>query len=78
MPQWKSPRRDDTLHVYADVSQSNHQWLGFVERLPRPDHRRPWRGVVYNMNGDGEDGHLFFDTCEEAKSWVEVIVRMTN
>lgn len=78
MPKWTTPRRDNTLHVYADGSQSNHTWLGYVERLPRPDNQRPWRGVVSNMLGDGQDGQLFFDTPEDAKAWVATIVRMAT
>ena len=77
MPRWKSPRSDGTLHLYHDDGPSVYD-KGYVERLPRPDHQRPWRGVVFDMHGPRQDGYLFFDTVEDAKAWVEVIVRMTT
>jgi hypothetical protein len=78
MPIWKSRRRDGTLLIYTEQGEKHFMGdLGYVERLPRPDGERPWRGAIFNENLY-DNRYMNFNTCEEAKTWVAVTVRMQS
>jgi len=77
MPIWVSQRRDGTLHVYIERTEPFAATLGYVERLPRPDEQHPWRGVALKKITH-DNMYMNFNTCEEAKTWVEVTVRMST
>jgi hypothetical protein len=78
MPTWKSRRRDGTLLTYTEQGEKHFMGdLGYVERLPRPDEQHPWRGVALKKIPH-DNMHMNFNTCEEAKTWVEVVVRMQS
>ena len=77
MPIWVSQRRDGTLHVYIERTEPFSEDLGYVERLPRPDGERLWRGAIFNENLY-DNMYMNFNTCEEAKTWVAVTVRMQS
>jgi hypothetical protein len=76
MPIWKSQRRDGTLHIYIDSGEHLSVELGYVERLPLPDGQHPWRGVAFSQKFPRDN--MNFNTCEEAKTWVAVTVRMQS
>jgi hypothetical protein len=78
MPIWVSQRRDGTLHNYLERKGGYFTAdLGYVERLARPDGEHPWLGAAFKQH-PRDVTYMKFNTCEEAKTWVAVTVRMQS